>query len=79
MEAKCAVCGATGLIGSGFEMRGKYNGYVVLKCNSCSSGLLVKNAGRAMITKKAKTESIDGDLWRRMSSEWERNFPSGNI
>ncbi len=40
MEAKCAVCGETGLIGSGFEMRGKYDGYIVLKCNSCSSGLL---------------------------------------
>jgi hypothetical protein len=41
--------------------------------------LLVKNAGHAMITKKLKTKTIDGDLWQRMSSDWERNFLSGNI
>ena len=76
MDANCSVCGANGTIGQGFEMRGKFNGYVVLKCFSCSSGLLVKNAGRAMITKKAKTKPIDSTLWQRMSAEWERNFPS---
>ena len=76
MDASCAVCGQNSVIGQGFEMRGKFNGYVVLKCLSCSSGLLVKNAGRAMITKKAKTKPIDSTLWQRMSAEWERNFPS---
>ena len=78
MDAKCAVCGVDSTIGEGFEMRGKWNGYVVLKCFSCKSGLLVKNAGRAMITKKAKTKPIDSDLWQRMTSEWERNFPAGS-
>jgi hypothetical protein len=76
MDASCAVCGQNSAIGQGFEMRGKFNGYVVLKCFSCSSGLLVKNAGRAMITKKAKTKPIDSGLWQRMSAEWERNFPN---
>ena len=76
MDANCSMCGANGRIGQGFEMRGKFNGYVVLKCLSCSSGLLVKNAGRAMITKKAKTKPIEATLWKRMSAEWERNFPS---
>ena len=76
IKAKCAACGAVSAIGQGFEMRGKFNGYPVLKCNSCRTGLLVKNAGRAMITKKSKTEPIDSALWKRMSAEWERNFPA---
>jgi hypothetical protein len=78
MDANCAVCGANSAIGQGFEMRGKFNGSVVLKCLSCSAGLLLKNAGMAMITKKAKTKSIDSALWQRMSAEWERNFPAGS-
>jgi hypothetical protein len=78
MNANCAVCGANSTIGQGFEMRGKFNGYVVLKCLFCSTGLLLKNAGMAMITKKAKTKPIDSALWQRMSAEWERNFPPGS-
>lgn len=78
MSAVCAQCGSISEIGAGFEMRGKHNGYVVLKCNSCNGGLLVKNAGRAMLTKKAKTKIINAELWKRMCVEWERNFPTGS-
>jgi len=78
MSAVCAVCGAASDIGHGFEMRGKWNGYMVFKCSACESGLLVKNAGRAMITKKTKTKPIATDLWQRMSVEWEKNFHTGS-
>ncbi|MHB1130738.1 MAG: hypothetical protein ACYC06_12005, partial [Ilumatobacteraceae bacterium] len=36
----------------------------------------VKNVGRAMITKKAKTQAIDDGTWQRMLTEWNRNFPT---
>jgi hypothetical protein len=38
----------------------------------------VKNAGFAMLTKKAKTEMINAELWQRMTAEWDRNFPGGS-
>jgi len=78
MSAVCANCGTVSEIGTGFEMRGKSNGYVVLRCNSCKCGLRVKNAGFAMLTKKAKTEMINAELWQRMTAEWDRNFPGGS-
>jgi len=71
----CAACGSKGNYENGFEPRGKYNGYVVVKCVSCQTGLLIANAGRALITKKAKTKHIDSALWQRMTLEWDRNFP----
>jgi hypothetical protein len=77
MSAVCANCGTVSEIGTGFGMRGKSNGYVVLMCNSCKCGLRVKNAGFAMLTKKAKTEMINAELWQRMTAEWDRNFPGG--
>lgn len=76
MSASCAHCGASGEIGHEFEMRGKYDGYVVLKCHACGGGLLVTNAGRAMFTKKAKTKAIDDDTWQRMLTDWDKNFSS---
>jgi hypothetical protein len=65
------------VISVAFELRGKFNGYPVLKCNSCGAGLTVKNAGRAMLTKKAKTSVIPGGVWQNMEAEWQRRFPNG--
>lgn len=78
ISISCAACGTKGRIEDEFEPRGKYNGYVALKCLTCDVGLLVKNPGRAMITKSAKTKVIEAALWQRMTLEWDRNFPSGS-
>ena len=74
----CAACGSKGSHEDGFEPRGKYNGNMVVKCLSCQAGLLIANAGRALITKKAKTKVIESGLWARMTAEWDKNFPAGS-
>ena len=80
-KTKCAACGASGVIGdigSDFEMRGKYNGYPAVRCMACGSGMYVSNAGRAMITKRAKTQLIPAESWRRMCAAWDQMFPPTN-
>lgn len=75
MYATCPICTMQGQVGDdGFELRGKWNGYPVLRCPSCNGGMTVKNAGRAMVTGKAKCKPLDATLWRSMSAEWDRNF-----
>jgi hypothetical protein len=46
-------------------------------CKRCGSGLRIKNAGRAIITKRAKADVIPTAQWQRMTQEWEQSFPSG--
>lgn len=75
----CAACGSKGNYKNGFEPRGKYDGHVVVKCLSCQTGLLIANAGRALISKKAKTRVIESGLWQRMKAEWDKNFPMGSL
>ena len=78
ISISCVACGSKGNYENGFEPRGKYNGYVVVKCLSCQTGLLIANAGRAIITKKAKTKVIESGLCQRMTVEWAKNFPPGS-
>jgi transposase-like protein len=78
---QCASCGVSevvGDIGNDFETRGKYNGHPAYKCNSCGAGLFVSNAGRALITKRAKTKTIPAESWKRMSEAWDQMFPQTN-
>ena len=77
-KVQCAACGDSGTLGttgSTFEIRGKYNGYPAVKCLGCGAGMYVSNAGRAMITKRAKTKLIPGDSWKQMCDSWDRMFP----
>ena len=78
MNLKCPGCGVDSFMGPGgtYEPRGKANGYPVYKCAGCGAGLKIKNAGRAMLTKRAKAERIPADLWKSMSAQWDAAFPS---
>jgi hypothetical protein len=78
IKAKCASCSAEGLVGdvtSSFEARGKYNGYPAVMCRSCGAGQFVSNAGRALLTRRAKTVLIPLESWKRMMEQWSRMFP----
>ncbi len=77
MDVVCDACNSRGEFNSAFEPRGRFNGYAVVMCKSCKSGLFIKNPGLAMISKRAKTRVIDAGLWSKMTLEWDRNFPSG--
>ena len=79
IKAKCPSCGTKGLMGRDrdFHARGKFNGYPAFMCASCKTGVFVSNAGRAMITKRAKTKLIPKDAWASMSAQWNQQFPNG--
>ena len=78
MKLKCPCCQAADEMGYGsiFEPRGRADGYPIYRCESCGSGLKVKNAGRAMITKRAKAVAIPSELWAQMSAEFDSAFPN---
>lgn len=77
MKLKCPGCNTDSEMGFGgnYEPRGKANGYPIYKCNQCGAGLRIKNAGRAMITKRAKAEQIPAKSWAEMSAQWDATFP----
>ena len=60
IKLKCPSCGVRGIMGSTgtFEVLGRYNGYPAYLCSSCGAGLRITNAGRALITKRAKAERM---------------------
>jgi hypothetical protein len=74
---KCPSCAANGLVGTGkaFEPRGRYDGFPVYKCGTCNGGVRVTNAGRAMVTRKAKGVSIPAAQWQQMKNEFGRHAP----
>jgi hypothetical protein len=61
--------------GSNYELRGKANGYAIYKCRTCGFGLRIKNAGAAMITRRAKADAIPSGQWDQMSAQWDTAFP----
>ena len=71
MQTVCVRCSKTGQIDIDFEIRGKYEGLPVVKCNSCGAGLQIVNPGRAMFSKRAKTRLIESDLWVRMTTKFD--------
>lgn len=77
MKLKCPSCRTDGVMerGGNYEPRGKANGYPVYKCAKCGAGLRIKNAGRAMITKRAKADQIPEVQWTEMSTQWDAAFP----
>lgn len=77
MKLKCPACKTDAEMGprSNYEARGKANGYPIYKCTNCGAGLKIKNAGRAMLTKRAKADQIPADLWAQMSAQWDAAFP----
>lgn len=78
-SAKCNGCGSAGVVNKDFEMRGKYGGFPVLRCNACGRGMQVVNAGSAIITKRAKTRLIAGPVWTAMCASWLRTFPEDGL
>lgn len=72
----CAHCHKTGQSEIEFEFRGKYQGFPVVKCNSCGSGLKISNPGRAIFSKRATTVLIDPALWQRMTLKFEEEMRS---
>lgn len=77
MKLKCPNCNTDSEMGFGgnYEPRGKANGYPIYQCETCGCGLKIKNAGRAMITKRAKADMVPSDLWAQMSAQWDSAFP----
>lgn len=78
-SATCASCGQKGHIGGvggNFAMRGKYNGYPAVVCASCRAGQYVTNAGRAVLSRRAKTRLIPDDDWKQMVAQWDQMFPN---
>lgn len=66
MSAECSHCGTRGQYGQEFAVYGKFNGYPAFKCSKCENGSYVTNAGRAMLTKKAKSKPIPASAWQDM-------------
>jgi hypothetical protein len=77
MKLKCPSCNTDSEMGFGgnYEPRGKDSGFAIYKCVHCGAGLRIKNAGRAMITKRAKAEQIPANTWTAMSAQWDATFP----
>lgn len=81
MKLKCPMCGFDGAMGpnSNFEVLGRYNGYPAYMCKSCGKGLRITNAGRAMITKRAKAALLPAgvvdDMNKRFEEMMKRNSP----
>lgn len=73
MKLKRPSCGFDGEMGpaSNFEVLGRYDGYPAYRCRSCGGGLRIKNAGRAMITKRAKADRLPDHVRDAMT----RNMP----
>ena len=76
MQIICARCSKTGQFEIDFEIRGKYEGFPVVKCNSCSAGMQIVNPGRAMFSKRVKTRLIDSVLWELMTAKFEAEMKS---
>lgn len=71
MKLKCPACGHDGEMGptGKFEVLGRYNGFPAYLCRSCDTALRIKNAGRAMITKRAKAEPLPNSVRDAMLSQ----------
>jgi hypothetical protein len=54
--------------------RGKDDDRVEALGEQHQTGVFVSNAGRAMITKRAKCQVIPRTAWSEMSAEWDRHF-----
>lgn len=76
MKVTCASCNKSGQLEIEFEIRGKHEGFPVVKCNSCGAGMQVLNPGRAMFSKTAKTRLIESALWLRMTAMFEAEMNS---
>lgn len=77
----CPLCktkemvGGTGSPPQKFSIRGKWNGYPALKCNSCDVGLYVSHPLLHMVFgfgKKLKL--IPEDDWYKMKAIWKQEF-----
>ena len=56
---------------SNYEVLGRYNGYPAVVCKNCGKGLRITNAGRSMITKRAKAALLPAGVVEDMNKRFE--------
>lgn len=74
----CPSCGNQGeeglsLVGgdASFDIRGRWQGRPVRKCNGCDGGFTIGFLGRL--------KPLNADLWARMQESWHREFGNGSM